>query len=322
MELWKNLQRYRAKRLVRQAADYHGAFHMIPSHSPADAIAMCRKAIRLDPENSEAYLVLGDALNKEGSREDAIAQYRRAIEIEPGLSRGHANLAEVLLIEGETAGTAKKKEEAQRLLEEAVSEFRNAFSIRMGTWQKRSQLGKALCALGRYDEAIAEYRDAMKSEPDNSWLCYKLGAAQLESGLYDDALATYSHLVEKNPENKGNHIGVGRALAALGRIDEALTEYRKGEFHVKAGELLMESGRHDEAVNEFRISIDKDQAIKYMAYYNIGMFLSEKAQRQEALEYLRTFLKLVDEMKDSIGSSNEINEARDKAIRVIKEIEK
>lgn len=327
MGFWKDIRQFRAKRLVRQADSYLWDFHKRFAYTREDAIAKCRKAIRLSPDYAEAYLVLANALNKEGTRDDAIVQYRRAIEIAPDLYYGYINLAKALEVNADLDTTADKVEESQQFLEEAVSLYKRAFAIQKGDWQERSYFGRVLEALGRQDEAIAEYKNALKDDPDNSWLLGCLGSSLCKKGLYDEALAIYKQMVEKDPEDQDNHYYVGEVLAAMGRTEDALSEYRKAEAHIKAGELLLESGRHDEALKEFKTSIQKDPTYGDIAYYHIGLLLSEKKQGQEALEHLRTFLKLVDQ-KDPLfftcvqGRQEAYDQFTSEAKRIIEELEK
>jgi len=312
---------------VRQADSYLWNFHKRFAYTPEDAIAKCRKAIRLSPDYAEAYLVLANALNKEGAIDDAIAQYRRAIEIAPDLYYGHINLAKILELKADLDTTADKVEESRQLLEEAVSLYKRAFAIQKGDWQERSYLGGALETLGRQDEAIAEYKNALKDDPDNLWLLGCLGSSLYKKGLYDEALAIYKHRAKKDPNDKRNHCPVGEVLAAMGRTEEALSEYRKAEAHIKAGELLLESGRHDEALKEFKASIQKNPTYGDKAYYHIGLLLSKKKQGQEVLEHLRTFLKLVDQ-KDPLfftatqGRQEAYDQFTSEAKRIIEELEK
>jgi len=53
MGFWKDIKQSRAKRLVRQADSYLSDFHKRFAYSPKDAIAKCRKAIRLNPDYAE-----------------------------------------------------------------------------------------------------------------------------------------------------------------------------------------------------------------------------------------------------------------------------
>lgn len=155
MALWQDFKLSRAERLVRQADGYLRDlcnFHKKFDHTREDAIAKCKKAVRLRPDYALAYLVLANALNEEETRGEAVVAYRRAIEIDPGLYWAHVNLAGVLLLKGELAQT-DDKEESRQLLEEAVLEFKTAFAIKQGDRQQRRYLSQALMFLGRQDEA-------------------------------------------------------------------------------------------------------------------------------------------------------------------------
>jgi tetratricopeptide (TPR) repeat protein len=58
------------------------------------------RAVRIDPEFSEAYGNLGTSLSATGRFEEAIGYFRRAIEIDPATSAHHMNLGYALMCLG------------------------------------------------------------------------------------------------------------------------------------------------------------------------------------------------------------------------------
>ncbi|HIB78208.1 MAG TPA: tetratricopeptide repeat protein, partial [Flavobacteriales bacterium] len=56
------------------------------------AVASCRRAIAIDPEDSDAHSNLGNALQQQGDLTGAVASCRRAIAIDPEHANAHCNL--------------------------------------------------------------------------------------------------------------------------------------------------------------------------------------------------------------------------------------
>ena len=67
----------------------------------ARAAEELRKAIRLDPECSEAHGNLGAQLIRTGKAVEAIPEFQRAIELDPGTASHYSNLAFALMLQGQ-----------------------------------------------------------------------------------------------------------------------------------------------------------------------------------------------------------------------------
>ena len=80
----KNLDFVQAARLV-EAGDYAGA------------IPLLQKSVDADPNNADAYNLLGFSHRKLGDVEIALAHYRRALELEPGHRGANEYLGELYL---------------------------------------------------------------------------------------------------------------------------------------------------------------------------------------------------------------------------------
>ena len=76
---------------------YRIATALLLDNDPDGAIKHFRKSIALLPNNAEAYLALGDALNKEDRLTEAIATLRQGIEVAPNDLRLRNKLARLLV---------------------------------------------------------------------------------------------------------------------------------------------------------------------------------------------------------------------------------
>ena len=119
---------------------------------PAQAIDHFREAIRLDPNWSEPYYGLAEALGTQGKIEEGLAVFEERLKKEP-------DRAAVLIGMGTYLMRADRLDEARRRLEEALE-------ARPGNPMPHAFLGDIAHRQGRRDDAIAHYEAALKAKPD------------------------------------------------------------------------------------------------------------------------------------------------------------
>jgi len=159
------------------------------------ALELARRAVEIDPDNSDAQNELGDLYRRIGSSRGAVEAYRRALELRPDHPEAARKLAMVL-------DTLKPLEESaaahRRAIEQepgnaehlyalaavcrdmgdigaAVETLKQALAIRPEAHAFR-RLGATLCAIGRRDEAAATYEAWLRAEPDSPLAPHLLAA--------------------------------------------------------------------------------------------------------------------------------------------------
>ncbi len=113
-----------------------------------------RAVIELAPELAEAYLGLGNNLNKLGRYGEAAEAYRKAAALEPENYAFRFNL-------GVTLARAKKYEEAAAALEVAAS-------LEPDKAEPYIYWGSALRGAGDYEDAVAALARALVIDPGNT----------------------------------------------------------------------------------------------------------------------------------------------------------
>jgi len=161
------LQHHQAGRLADAEALYRQVLDIQPNHVGALqllgvvthqtgnddlAVKWIRQAIALRPDYAEAHNNLGLALASQGKPDEAVAAYRRAILLKPDSPEVHNNL-----------GNALKD---LRQLDDAVAAYRQALALKLDYPRAQNNLGVALAAQGRLDEALAAYRHALRLKTD------------------------------------------------------------------------------------------------------------------------------------------------------------
>ncbi len=157
----------------------------------ARAVAACREAIRMKPDDALAHLNLGYALGNSGDVRGAIAEYREAIRLKPDYAEAHSNLGNALRGSGDVRG--------------AIAACREAIRLRPDLAEAHSNLGLALDNSGDVRGAIAACREAIRLKPDDALTHYNLGVALRRQGQYAESLAEFrrSHeLGSKQPDSR------------------------------------------------------------------------------------------------------------------------
>lgn len=77
--------------------DFAAAKEAIEAQDYATAIARLEKVTAAEPENADAFNLLGYALRENGQVEEAIGQYRKALEIDPDHLGAHEYIGQAYL---------------------------------------------------------------------------------------------------------------------------------------------------------------------------------------------------------------------------------
>ena len=138
-------------------------------------------------------------------------------------------------------------------------------------------------------------------------------AARLELGQelrrqrrYDEAVHILRPLAQIAPRRAAPRIQIAEVLLALGRRDDAIEELRAAltmseanwEAHFYLGWALLE-GDGNRAELHLKRALELDERKAARAYLALARLAHSKGQRQRAIEYLNTFLKLAPEAEDA-----------------------
>jgi serine/threonine protein kinase/Flp pilus assembly protein TadD len=119
-----------------------------------ESVAESKKALECDPDHSNAYLTLAQALKKKDDHAGAIAAVREAIQLSPSNAQYRFTLGLLLRIQEDHNAAVREMEEAVRLAP------KNSFY--------HVELGWTYQYLGDLDRAIAQFQEAVRVDPQNS----------------------------------------------------------------------------------------------------------------------------------------------------------
>jgi predicted O-linked N-acetylglucosamine transferase (SPINDLY family) len=250
-----------------------------------EAIDLIGRAIALDPDYAEAHFNLGHAFADQGRYDQAIASYQKAIQLTGDYVEAHFNLGDALL------KTSR--------FDEAIASFQRAVQLKPDYAKAYNSLGSALAEKGRHDEAIAAYRRAIELKPDFAEAHNNIGEPLKELGRFDDAVAAYRRAIQVKPDFAEAYGNLGNVLSYLGRFDDAVGSYRKAislkpdlaATHSNLGNALKDKGQLDDAIVAYgqAIRLKPDYA---EAYSNLGAAMAAKGQLDDAIVAYRQAVRL------------------------------
>lgn len=221
--------------------------------------------------------------------------------------RGPEAAQQLLVLYGVVKHSANDARQALKAYESAL-DLRQTYMRNASHGFLKSNIGRALWQLGRYDDAVSRLREALEEGEHlaaRTW--NNLALALHFSGQEDAALEAYNRALELDPAfGQGEvYFNIGVTLKVLGRAEEAAQMYRKAlelnprhaEATLNLAALYHEFLVLDEAVPLY-LSVLQEQAAapksKLMAALNLGVALTEQGNAVEAIQYFEMVLKMWD----------------------------
>ena len=193
------LQHHQAGRLAQAEALYREVLALDPQNIDAlhflgviahqqgrhkQAEELISRALLHDSSNTPAYSNLGNALEAQGKLREAIDCYQRALVLAPDYVDALVNLGAAFSAQGE--------------LERAVDCYRKALKLKPDFPAAYNNLAITLLGLRRPDEAVENCLRALQLRPDSAELKYGLSMVKLLLGDYESGLALFESRLEKD----------------------------------------------------------------------------------------------------------------------------
>jgi protein O-GlcNAc transferase len=216
----------------------------------AEAEALYRQILAVQPYHADALHLLGVTAHQSGRHDIAVDWIRKAIALNPNFPAAHFNMGEACRAMGR--------------LDEALAAYRRALQLKPAHAPTLYHLGNALNDLEQFDEAAAAYGRALELTPDHPDAHINLGIARAGQGKFDEAAACYRRGLELKPDCPEAHNNLANALKERGQLDEAIACYRRAlelkpdypEAHNNLGNALRDRGQIDEAAAAYRRALE------------------------------------------------------------------
>jgi tetratricopeptide (TPR) repeat protein len=292
---WINLAREScelATRINRNLGPVHIAqgriYQMTGAHEMA--VQEYQEAVRLEPDNADAYAGLAAAYEGLDRVKEAEETYKAAIQRRSGYWGAYNYLGIFYFNHGRYA--------------ESVRAFTSAARLAPDNFQVHRNLGGTYLARGRYLEAERELNTSLQLKP-NAPAFNNLSALYSLKGEYQKAVEPMKRVVEMNPLNPLMAGNLARTYRYAGQTGQATAEYQRAirlaqdqleinphqaVFRAELARMLAETGDTGGALNEIRTARAETRAD--MNVYIRAVFTYEMShQRGSALEALLAIAK-------------------------------
>lgn len=293
------VQHHQAGRLADAEALYRQILAVQPHHGDAlhflgviaglmghygQAVALIGQAIEIRPDNAGAHSHLGAVYRAMGRLDEAIGSYRMALQLQPGMPSTYNDLGNALRDQGR--------------LDDAFSAFQRAIQIKPDYPEAHNNLGNVFRDRGQLDEAIAAYRQALDLDPRSLEAQCNLGNVLREQGHLSEAIAAYRLALQIAPDHAVVHCNLGIALGVQGKWDEAIAASRRAlelkpdfaEAHNNLGYVLAAAGQLDGAIEAFQKALGYQPRFA-LARCNLGNALKDGGQIDGAMAEYREALR-------------------------------
>jgi tetratricopeptide (TPR) repeat protein len=270
---------YRA--VIRKQPENPDAWHLlgvIAQQTGNDKVSaeLAEKAINLRPDVPDYYVTCGEAYRAMRAYDSAMRCYEKALAINPGFAGAHLNLGNTLKEMGR--------------VEEAIAHYEKAATLQPDFPVAHNNLGIALKDIGRTEDAIARFEKALAIAPGYFEAHNNLGNALLAQGRVDDAIARFEQAIAIQPKYAEAHSNLGNAFRQSGRLEDAIRQYQEAvncrpDFamgHYNLGIALEESGYAEEAIASYERALTIDPGFAE-AHHNLGFALQDLGRKEEAI---------------------------------------
>jgi len=199
----------------------HLAYALYFRHAFPDAAAEAREAIALDPTDSHAHGILGDAYLETGRYAEARQTYDRMIALDQSLY-ALSRRAGLRSLEGDPAGAI---EDLDRAIADGQVGGRPPESIAWAQWQ----LGMEYATVGNRTAAADAYLAALETYPRYHRALAALAHVRATEGRHPEAIRLYEQAIAIVPQ-PDYVAGLGDLLAKAGQAAAARQQYALVEY--------------------------------------------------------------------------------------------
>jgi tetratricopeptide (TPR) repeat protein len=254
---------------------------------PEIALALLRLSLRLNPEQDEGWMLVGDAMTSAGDEEAAREAFGKIRPSSPEYSSAQSRLAWSLQREGDSEGALK----LARATMDRTKDSAQSLSAYADLLRENSRFEESIAVM---DKLVARGGDG----PDAWRLYYLRGVAKERSGRWDKAEADLEKALSLNPDEPDvmNYLAFGwadrghRLNEAIVLLEKAATlKPRSGEIRDSLGWARFRAGQYPEAVRDLERAVGlapADPAVNDHlgdAYLQVGRRLEAEYQWRRVL---------------------------------------
>jgi putative PEP-CTERM system TPR-repeat lipoprotein len=252
-----------------------------PDNPQWPAINEATEAVKLDPHDRAAKLVLARALTTHG-------RFDEASEVVDELKTTDPNSIDVIELEGLAA-------QGQRRPADAAAAFARAAALKDAAGVRR--LADTEMRLGQPDDAAKTLKTWLDAHPEDTQTRKIWADICVKDGRLAEAGEQYAELVRREPKNPIAQNNLAWLFSQLGQANEALDHARTAvalapqsvDFLDTLGGILLRSGNPAAAVDPLDKAWQKDTHRPDVGFH-LSQALADSGKKTEALALLRRLL--------------------------------
>jgi len=214
------------------------------------AATIYQQVLDIEPENANAWHLLGLVSHQSGQSETAITLIKQALNISPNQLNYLHNLANIL------------KESGQ--FEEVVQVYRQVIQLQPGSAETYNNLGISLHKLNQFQSAAQAYYDAIELNSEYDQAYSNLAATLIKLKQLDKAIDACLKAIEISADNFTVYCNLGNIYKEQGKFEEAIKSYQQAlsiqpniaEVHSNMGQILEKSRMPNEAISAYQKALD------------------------------------------------------------------
>jgi eukaryotic-like serine/threonine-protein kinase len=205
----------------------------------SDALAGFQHVVEVDPQNSTAYLLLGNTYDALGRTSDAEQQFRHAIAISPQCWNCYNSLGIFFAKHGRYADAAQAWQQVIALTPDNVWGYNN--------------VGAAYFYLGQFEKANEFNQKGLRVAPNNADLYANVGTVSYMLGRFEEDAESTQKAIDLAPGKYDNWGNLGDAYHMIpGQSAKAVAAYEQA-IHLGEAQL--------------KINPNDPTALSYLAHY-------------------------------------------------------
>lgn len=210
--------RLRQDRLPIQVFSVHPAFYNI-GRRYKQAIEVYEKAVRLDPQDFDACISLGDVYSITGDYRRAIQSYKKALSINPDFIRLYITLGNLY--------------ESMEALDLAADCYQEAIQRNPSMAEAYKGLASVENSKHDYSQAAAYYKKYLELDPVSAETYRSLGDVYRNADDYNQAIIYYRKYLERNPQSSEAYNSLADMYRKISDFDKAIEAYVR-VLHLKS----------------------------------------------------------------------------------------
>jgi len=309
------------KDLSDAEVEYQSAKQFMEMESYYEAVDHLRQAVKLDPEYTDAWAMLGNGLTKIKKHKEALEAFKKALELNPEDESLIASLGYNYL----SINNLEKAEEYYNMLidkdfydyngnihlgfiakqrnkiDSAIAHYKRALKRKPGDAVTMGSIAFLYGDKGDKDKEIEYMQKAVEADSTNYTMIQKLASAYFSAQKYDKAIPVYNKLLEVYPDNASFHQRLGFSISqAGGDYQEATAELEKANLlsggnpfnYALLAKIYNENRKYDEAVAAARMGLKIGGGKEAFLRYQLGEALSKKVMYEEAITQFQKVVSL------------------------------